>query len=261
MLVYPQLESGALTQFPVLKVRRTRTVINRTGDGSTTIRIADPAAEATEWVLAYEDLSDDEAAKLRSFFDAAEGTLQGFTFLDPAGNLLACSKQLDDEIWQLDPLLSLSAGIVDPKGGTDAWKLHNQGAGDQRASQTLATPGDYQYCFSAYLRSSAAANVAMSIAGRAAEGAVGTEWTRVSVTGTGDAATTSVHFAITVAAGAAVEIFGLQAEAQCAPSSYMVSTRGGVYENAHLGEDVLTISRTSENRNSCTVKIIHANHL
>ncbi len=260
MLVYPQLESGALTQFPVLKVRRTRTVINRAGDGST-IRTADPAAETTEWLLAYEDLSDEEATALRSFFDAAEGTLHGFTFLDPAGNLLACSEQLDDEVWQRDPLLSMSAAIADPQGGTAAWQLRNQGGGDQRVGQTLAAPGDYQYCFSAYVRSAAPASVALSIAGRALEKSVTTEWRRVSMTGTGDAAANSVHFAITAPAGTAIDIFGLQAEAQCAASSYMASTRGGVYENSHLGEDVLTISRTSENRHSCTVKVIHANHL
>src|SRR3954468_15135877 len=106
MLVYPQLESGALSQFPVVKTRRTRTVINRASDGST-IRLADPAGEITEWLLVYKDLSDDEAGALRGFFDAAEGTLQGFTFLDPAGNLLAWSERLDDDVWQRDPLLTV----------------------------------------------------------------------------------------------------------------------------------------------------------
>lgn len=260
MLVYPQLASGALSQFPVLKTRRTRTVINRASDGST-IRLADAAAETTEWLLTYEDLSDEEAAALRRFFDAAEGTLQSFTFLDPSGNLLACSEQLDDEVWQVDPLLSVSACIADPKGGTAAWQLRNQGGGEQSARQTLAAPGEYQYCVSAYVRSTAPASIALSIAGRAALKAVTPEWTRVSVTGAGEPGASSVGFGITVPAGVTVEIFGLQAEAQCAASSYMASTRGGVYENAHLGADVLTISRTSENRHSCTVTIIHANHL
>jgi len=41
MLVYPQLESGALSQFPVLKTRTTRTVVNRAADGST-VRLAEP---------------------------------------------------------------------------------------------------------------------------------------------------------------------------------------------------------------------------
>jgi hypothetical protein len=260
MLVYPQLASGALAQFPVLKFRRARTVINRAADGST-IRITDPAAETTEWHLTYADLSDEEATALRSFFEAAEGTLQDFTFIDPTGNLLACSEQLDDEVWQRDALLSLSAGFTDPRGGKTAWQLLNQAGAEQRTSQTLAAPGDYQYCFSAYVRSTTPAKIALSIAGQVGEKAVTNQWTRVTLTGSGDPGAGTVHFAVTVPAGTAVEVFGLQVETQCAPSSYMASTRGGVYENAHLGDDALTISRTSENRHSCTVKIIHENHL
>jgi hypothetical protein len=58
-----------------------------------------------------------------------------------------------------------------------------------------------------------------------------------------------------------VEVYGLQVEAQTSASGYKASTRAGVYEDAHLGEDVLTIASTDANRHSCTVKIIHANHL
>src|SRR5664279_6021333 len=101
MPAYPQLGSGALTQFPVQKNRRVRTVVNRAADGRT-IKLADPAAEQTEWLLTYTELSDEEAAALRAFFVTAEGALNGFTFLDPAGNLLASSEQLDNAAWQKD---------------------------------------------------------------------------------------------------------------------------------------------------------------
>src|ERR1035438_7018753 len=94
MAAYPQLGSGALSQFPVQKTRRARTVVNQASDGST-IKLADPAGAVTEWQLRYTDLSDAEAAALRAFFDSAEGTLNGFTFLDPAGNLLAWSDLLE----------------------------------------------------------------------------------------------------------------------------------------------------------------------
>jgi hypothetical protein len=50
-------------------------------------------------------------------------------------------------------------------------------------------------------------------------------------------------------------------EAQTAASGYKATTLGGVYEDAHLGDDVLAITSTDVNRNSCTVKITHANHL
>src|ERR1039457_3738684 len=136
MPTYPQLGSGALSQFPVQKTRRLRTVVNQAADGST-IKLADPAAEATEWLLTYADLSDAEAAALRAFFDSAEGTLNGFTFLDPAGNLLAWSDQLDNAMWQKDPLLSLTGGVADPLGGTLAWRLNNSGGAVDRKSTRL----------------------------------------------------------------------------------------------------------------------------
>src|ERR1035437_3421825 len=119
MPAYPQLGSGALSQFPVQKQRRARTVVNRAADGST-IKLADPAGEVTEWVLTYTDLSDEEAAALRACFSATEGTLNGFTFLDPVGNLLAWSGQLDHAAWQKDPLLSLTGGVTRPRGGGPA---------------------------------------------------------------------------------------------------------------------------------------------
>ena len=103
-------------------------MINRAADGST-IKLADPAAEVTEWLLTYADLSDEEAAALRAFFDAAEGTLHGFTFLDPAGNLLAWSEQLDNAAWQTDPLLSLTAGSAIREEAPRAWRLSNQRRG------------------------------------------------------------------------------------------------------------------------------------
>jgi hypothetical protein len=260
MAAYPQLGSGALSQFPVQKRRRARTVVNRAADGSM-IKLADPAAEVTEWLLTYTDLSDEEAAALRAFFNAAEGTLNGFTFLDPAGNLLAWSDQLDDAAWQTAPLLSLTSGISDPRGGTRAWRLSNGGAAEQTIGQTLSSPAEYHYCLSAYVRAAAATSVRLMIGSENARRAVTPGWTRIAWNSSGDEQATSVRFAIEIGAGDVVDVYGLQVEAQTAASGYKASTRGGVYEDAHLGDDVLTMASTDVNRHSCTVKIIHANHL
>jgi hypothetical protein len=225
------------------------------------IKLADPAAEGTEWLLTYTGLSDEEAASLRAFFNAAEGTLNGFTFLDPAGNLLAWSDQLEDAVWQTDPLLSLSGQIDDPLGSTQAWRMSNGGGAEQTVGQTLEVPGEYQYCLSAYVRAAAPTSVRLLIGGQAARRPVASEWTRIAWASSGDADASSVRFAIEIGAGDVVEVYGLQVEPQTSASGYKASTRGGVYEDAHLGEDVLTIASTDANRHSCTVKIIHANHL
>ncbi len=136
MLVYPQLASGAISQFPVQKRVTLRTIINLASDSSA-IRAADPAAAMTEWALNYSDLSDAEAGTLEQFFVSAEGSLNGFTFLDPAGNLFASSDQLDVAVWEKDPLLAPTDGFDDPRGGKLAWQLQNSGAGSQTLSPNI----------------------------------------------------------------------------------------------------------------------------
>jgi hypothetical protein len=252
-LVYPQLGTGALSQFPIRKMRRARTVVNTAPDGST-VQLNDPAAETTEWQLEYGQLSDSEAAALEQFFLAAEGTLHGFTFLDPSANLLAWSEQLDHAVWQKDPLLQVAPAA-------EGWALTNAGGAEQGIGQTIVAPGEYTYCFSVYARSATPASVRLWVGSESAERVIAGEWGRVSIVSTGEAGTESLRFAVAVPAGMAVEIQGPQAEAQGGASVYRATTRGGVHEDAHLAEDVLRMTRTGWNRNACTVKIIHANHL
>jgi hypothetical protein len=254
MLVYPQLGTGALSQYPIRKTRRARTVINQASDGST-VRLTDPAGETTEWQLEYADISDEEAAALEQFFSATEGSLYGFTFLDPSGNLLACSDQLNNQAWQNDPLLVVSAS------GTSGWQLLNGGAAGQGIGQTLQVPGDYTYCFSVYARADTPATVRLSIGGQTADRVVSGEWGRIVFAMAGPANGESLRFGIEVPAATTLEVHGPQVEAQGGASVYRGSSRGGVYEDAHFVDDVFRITRTGFNRNTCTVNIIHANHL
>jgi hypothetical protein len=259
-LVYPQLSTGALSQYPVRKTRRVRTVVNQAADGST-FRLADPAGEITEWQLEYAEISDDEAAALEQFFTAAEGSLQGFTFLDPSANLLASSDALNTASWQADPLLMVTSGAADPAGGTLAWQLNNGGAAGQTIGQTLQVPGAYTYCFSVYARATAPRTVRLSIGDLAADRVVTESWGRIVFGAAGPAGGESLRFAIEVPPSTAIEVYGPQVEAQGGASVYRASTRGGVYDGAHFRDDVFRVTRTGCNRNSCTVNIIHANHL
>ena len=259
-LMYPQLGTGALSQYPIRKTRRARTVVNQAADGST-VRLADPAGETTEWRLEYAELSDDEAAALEGFFEAAEGSLNGFTFLDPAANLLAWTGDASEAVWQKDPQLTVAQGVADPAGGTGAWQLANGGAAAQVLAQTLEVPGQYTYCFSAYVRSAAPAAVTLRIGSVSAERIATDGWGRLAMAATGAAEATSLRFALEVPAGATVEIYGLQVEAQGGASVYRPSTHGGVYQDAHFRDDRFAVTRTGYNRNSCTVNIIHGNHL
>jgi hypothetical protein len=247
MLTYPQLSTGALAQFPVKKRRSSRTVVNAAADGRR-IAYADPAAAAIEWQLAYSDLSDAELAALQVFHAAAEGSLNGFTFVDPTANLLAWSEDLSNPAWSRAPMLAATAG-------TGCWHLANSGGAAQSICQTLSAPDQYLYCFSVWVRSDLPASVTLTIGGERAAYAAGSSWTRIWLTRRG------VAFGIELPAGAAVDMRGPQVEAQAAPSQYKISTTGGVYENARLRDDAFCFTTTDLNRHSTTVNILYANHL
>jgi hypothetical protein len=259
MSAYPQLISGALSQFPLRKRRQTRTVMNNLADGSS-IKLADAYGGSTGWRLEYAGLTDAETASLRQFFESCEGSLNGFTFVDPAGNLLAWSEDLTNSVWQPDPLLTVTGGVADPSGGKQGYSLTNSGAAAQGLNQTLNVPGGYVYSLSVYAQASPATSATLSIGSQSKTVAIGPSWTRVSFTASGDPTATSIAFAIQCPPGA-VSIFGPQVEAQPAASSYKRSSTGGVYENARFQDDALPCTSTAPNQNSVTVNIFYANHL
>jgi hypothetical protein len=260
MLVYPQLTSGALAQFPILKRRRQRTIVNTLADFRS-IKLADPFGEITGWELKYSGLSNNEALALQQFFTATEGSLNVFTFLDPAANLLSWSEQLNNAVWTVGPFLSIVAGVADPVGGTGGWQINNSGAGPQTISQTLSAPGAYVYCFSVYGQSSQTTPITLLCGTGSVECTLGASWNRLMITGSGDPTSQSVVFGVQVPPGATVDIFGLQVEPQAAASVYKPSEIGGVYENASFRDDVFSLTTTDVNHNSTIVNIIHADSL
>jgi hypothetical protein len=259
MSFYPQLITGALSQFPITKRRQTRTVMNRLADGSS-VRLADVPGASTGWQLQYAGITDAEMASLQQFFELCEGSLNGFTFVDPTGNLLAWSEDLTNSVWQPGPLLTVTAGVADPFGGTLGYHLANSGNAAQGVSQTLNAPGGYVYSLSVYAKSAVAAPVTLSIASQTKTVTVGSSWTRLSLTASTNTSATSVIFTVQCGPGA-IDIYGPQVDAQPAPSAYKKSTTGGVYQNSRFQDDTLTCISTDPNFNSVTVSILNVNHL
>jgi hypothetical protein len=260
MLIYPQLPTGALTQFPVQVRQQKRTLVNTAADG-TVVKLGDPGAATMEWQLRYEGLSDAELAALLAFFTEAEGSLNSFTFVDPTANLIAWSNDLSNAVWTAAPLLSLTGAVADPDGGTNAWQVTNSGAAAQDLTQTVAAPGGYVYCLSAFARASAPAAFTLLLGNNRCDQHLGSGWQRFASTGTGDPSASSMTFGIELGPGAAVDIYGLQVEAQDSPSLYKASTSAGCYENARLRDDALTLTSTDVNRHSATVNIFYASNL
>jgi hypothetical protein len=260
MLVYPQLPTSALAQFPVHSRYQARTLVNTAADG-TIIKLADPGAAQIEWQLKYAGLSDVELAALLLFFRTAEGTLNNFTFVDPTANLLAWSNDLQNAVWDAGPLLSLTGSSSDPSGGNNAWQVTNSGAGTQTLSQTLTAPGGYVYCLSVYAKASSPAAFTLLLGAGVFAQNIGPDWQRFTCTGTGDPAASSLTFGVELGPGAIVDVYGLQVEPQDSPSLYKASSTGGCYENARLRDDVLSFTTTDVNCHSATVTILYASNL
>jgi hypothetical protein len=257
---YPQLFTGVISQFPILKQCRQRTVVNALADGSA-IKLEDPAGASVGWELRYANLSDAEINALQQFFLAMEGSLNGFTFVDPTANLLAWSGDLTNAVWQAAPFLTLSGGLADPLGGNNAWQLMNSGEGVQMLTQTLNVPTSYTYCFSVYAFSNQPAMIQLWLGNNSAQASLSSQWSRYQITGTGDASANAVEFGIGLAADATLSVFGPQVEAQLAPSAYKAATGGGIYANARFRDDTLTFTTTDVNHHSATVNIFYANSL
>jgi hypothetical protein len=258
MRFFPQLASGAAGQYPLRARRSRRAVVNEMEDGRA-VKLADDGAGLIEWRLAFDGLSDADAAALEQFFTDSEGRLAGFTYLDPGSNLLAWSEKLDHPAWQPPPLLQITAGISDPLGTARASRLANPAGAPLRISQPVNGPEWFVYAFSVYARSGSGGRLRLVRTGSASESSQWTltpQWRRYLLAGKFDGPQESVAFSLEVDAGAAVDVFGAQVEAQPGASGYKkTGSRGGVYPDARFQDDEIEIVAEGVNWNSCSIRI------
>src|SRR5579875_252526 len=154
-LVFPQLSSGALAQYPIKKTKTVRTIKNVMQDGSI-LTNSDPFGSHLVWQLVYTELDDADIQALQTHFAACSGPLYGFTFIDPTDNMLVSSSDLTKTAWQMSPLVQLTAGIADPSGGSGAVTVTNTSQASEQIAQVLKVPANYQYCFSVYAKAGGA---------------------------------------------------------------------------------------------------------
>lgn len=257
MLVFPQLVTGASALYPVKRTSIQRTVVNTLGDGSTVV-FADPDAAATAWELHATGMTLAEWSAIEALFLATSGMWETFTFLDPTGNLLSDSENFGAGAWTNGALISLTTGISDPFGTTRATRAVNAGSAAGSVAQTLAAPGNFQYCLSMWARTIAGSSVTLVIGSASQTFALTANWARISFTANLGSSATSVTFGATLAAGASVDLFGMQVEAQPGPSDYkMTSTQGGVYANARFGADKLSVTAQGTDVYDAVIQIVN----
>ena len=82
-------------------------------------------------------------------------------------------------------------------------------------------------------------------------------WTRIFVAGNCGQNTTSVTFGAQLDAGASVDLFGMQAEPQLAPSDYrQTGARGGVYSQARFAEDRIIVTAQGTDVYDTVIRIV-----
>ena len=260
MLAFPQLNSGAIAQAPFHRTRTTRTAANRMADGSE-VRGPDSSAARMAWEVQLAELSDDELGRIAALFDAVEGRVGRFLFLDPAGNLLQWSEDLSRNCWQKGAMLQFAAGVADPLGGTGAARVTNAGQSAQDVVQALAAPATFVYCFSVYARAVAPCAVSLVVAGgptrQVTAYAVGSTWQRLSLAWSAEGGVDLMTFGVELPAGGSVELFGFQAEAQPAASSYRKTfDTSGVFAAARFDGDEFAVSTDGPGRHGAAVRIV-----
>jgi hypothetical protein len=248
-LVFPQLTSGALAQYPIRKTRLARTIKNLLTDGNLLLNY-DPYGSRLTWELEYVELSNSDLQALEAHFANCVGPFHAFTFIDPTDNMLASSADLTSATWAIPTSVQLTAARPDPLGGTGAFTLTNNGQAAQGITQTLPVPASYQYCFTVYVRSVQSAAITLIASSTSANSteafSAGPSWKRLTLSVHLNDPGQSISIGLTLAAGQQADIFGPQLEAQLAPSRYRPTLQqGGVYTNAHWATNSLPVIATA----------------
>ncbi len=260
MLYYPQLSTGSVSQFPVRRGSQMRTIANQLASGYT-IRMADTGTQKVQWQLRYTDLTDGERSSIETLFNAAEGQLNTFTFLDPTDNLLLWSEDWTQSAWTADPLLQVAGGVADPFGGNGAMQLTNTAQTTQQIVQSTDAPSSFVYCFSVYVRSSSPATIQLVVTATGqtflTAVATGSAWTRVTTSGSLSVQDDGISFGVELPAGVQVDAFGAQVEAQPGAGLYKKTIDlGGVYSSTRFSSDLLSVIATAPNQNSCQIDLM-----
>jgi hypothetical protein len=259
MVYFPQLLTGAMSQYPISRRRDTRTTVTFGHEGHA-VKLADPDDQAVRWEMQFTGLTDSEWAAIEAVFHACEGSLRPFCFLDPAHNLLSWSEELQRAIWQKDPLLQTTEGLNDIFGGTQATRIMNIGQTEQTIWQVLDVPASFHYCLSVYARSVQATEVRLkqwcTASSRSTAATVSSGWRRLLLSANLESSEEGVHFGLGLAAGASVEVYGLQVEAQKAASEYKrTHDQGGIYPRARFASDELRVLTDGPDNHSSVIRI------
>jgi hypothetical protein len=238
-LIYPQLTTGALAQYPIKRSKAVHTAVNRMEDGSK-ILYFDTQGSTLSWDLQYAGLAQQEMTALQALFESCSGRFRAFLFIDPVGNLLGPD-------WLRSPLIGVS-------GST----FTNTGIVAAEVYQTLPIPAGYRYTFSLWNNAASDPGARITINRRGSESqqqdVLPLTSSPVVSSGTLSDAGTGFTIAVLLQPGQAIDLSQAQLEAQPSASPYRPAM-GGVYPNAHWGIDELVFVADGPNSFSTKIRI------
>ncbi len=258
-LYYPQIR-GVSGQFPIVRRETRTTYVNELASGKT-FRMAECNPLQNVWSLRYSELTADEWQQITTFFSTTSGRLGTFTFMDPANNLLRWSEGLTQNVWAAGPLLAVSSGAADPKGGNAAVCITNASQVTTTLTQAIAGPSWYQYSLSIYLRADAPSNVnliASAGSGNSRKAvAASAAWSREALSCVLPNQQDGIQFGLEIPAGVCVYAFGAQVEAQPGAGAYKKTTaNSGVYAKCRFDQDIVSQVTDAVDRHSTNIRII-----
>lgn len=236
---------------------RRRTIVNQT-PGERLLKMADPEGSSVAWDLQYTGLTDAEMGAFEALFESCEGRLRPFVFVDPLGNLLRWTEDLNKGVWQTG-LLVVTA-VEDPTGGTGACRLTNGAQGVQRISQAVDAPTSYTYTFGVWAKSNSATSLRLGLDNGTStisvDVAVQGEWECYSVSASGPDSGDSVRCFIEVPAATAVDVYGPQLDAQPDASEYRKATDKSGVHMARFDQDVLERRTFGPDNHSTRLRVV-----
>ena len=87
--------------------------------------------------------------------------------------------------------------------------------------------------------------------------AIGPAWKRIHVTGAGNPGLADSTFTLVVEPGQTIDVWGMQVEAQPAPSVYKVSgVQTGIYPETRFAAPELMVVSTGPGRSACRLRLL-----
>jgi hypothetical protein len=260
MVVFPQLLTHCIAQFPIRSHLRYRRVVN-TAPGGQRIVWLDERVKEVRWTIPFAGLTKEEIEKIEECFSAVFGTLRPFLFLDPVDNLLRNSERLTDSPWERDAGVEIG---VTPSGELvrhSIATITNTTNTLRRISQTLPIPSQFTYCLSCNIQAASATGVRIGVGDGTHEVSQDVRdavtWRRQWCTASLGSNRDEVTVFIEIPAMRTVELSCVQLEAQVAPSVYRPTfERSGVYPNARFVSDTLAIGCDGPGSYSVNVGIV-----